>query len=243
MKRIIPSLILLYSVLSGTAQIQVPNGSFEVWTYENITLTFPPYHSISNNLAASEGEAPNVTPVAGPNGGEAVHLEATVIAGDTMAGIMGIGSFFPNDPGAAWAGQPDSLKLWLRYDIHSGDNALLAFHFFANGAQIGANQLFFLTGTNDSWHTETFAVTPLATASDSIGVLIVAGDFNNATPGTWLEIDSMGFVGGDPLPNAGFGTVDSIGYSDPEGWLSPNYFAACWSIIVGLSGWALPVED
>lgn len=226
MKQMIFSLVVFGCVFTATAQIPVPNGSFEAWVHEDITVAFPPYSSLSNNLAASDGEPPNVYPVIEANGREAVRLEAGIVSGDSMAASMGIGSFFPNTPGAAWAGQPDSLRAWLRYDISPGDNALLAFHFFSGGSQIGANQLFFLTGTDSSWHEETFAFTPLPMASDSIGVLIVAGDFNGAVPGTWLELDSIALVGGPSLPNAGFDVIDSIGYTDPEGWLSPNDFSA-----------------
>lgn len=66
----------------------------------------------------------------------------------------------------------------------------------------------------------------LPMASDSIGILIAGGDFNNSQLGTWLEIDSMAFTGvSDPIPNAGFSVIDSITYTDPDDWFTANEYS------------------
>ncbi len=227
MKQLILSSIMLLGLLSYSfAQIPLANGSFENWTKVDFLLSFPPYYSVTNLASLAENVNQNVFPVPGENGGTAARFEPNFVDSAVLVAAMTIGEFSPHKAGAPYVGQPDSLRIWLRYDIQPGDNALLAFNFFAGGNPIGGLKTVFLTGTDSVWHLETFDMPSLPMPSDSIAILIAGGDFNNAQLGTWLEIDSMAFTGvSDPIPNGGFSMIDSISYTDPDGWWTPNEFS------------------
>lgn len=227
MKQFILTSIMLLGLLSQSfAQIPLANGGFENWTTVDYLVSFPPYYSVSNLSSVFEGVDQNVFPVPGENGGTAARFEPNFVDSAVLVAAMTIGEFFPNEAGAPFVGQPDSLRIWLRYHTKPGDNSLLAFTFFEGGNQIGGLQTIFLTGTDSVWHLETFDMPTLPMASDSIGILIAGGDFANAQLGTWLEIDSMAFTGvADPIPNGGFSMVDTTSYTDPDEWFTANEFS------------------
>lgn len=218
---------MLLGLLShSVAQIPLANGSFEDWTTVDYLVSFPPYYSITNLASLEDGASQNVFPVPGENGGTAARFEPNFVDSAVLVAAMTIGEFSPHKAGAPFAGQPDSLRIWLRYHIQPGDNALLGFNFFAGGNLIAGPKVIFLTGTDSTWHLETFDMPTLPMASDSIGILIAGGDFNNSQLGTWLEIDSMAFTGvSDPIPNAGFSVIDSITYTDPDDWFTANEYS------------------
>lgn len=241
MKQLILTSIMLLGLLSQSfAQIPLVNGGFENWTTVDYLVNFPPYYSVSNLSSVFEGADQNVFPVLGENGGTAARFEPNFVDSAVLVAAMTIGEFFPSEAGAPFVGQPDSLRIWLRYHIQPGDNSLLAFTFFEGGNQIGGLQTIFLTGTDSVWHLETFDMPTLPVPTDSIGILIAGGDFANAQLGTWMEIDSMAFTGvSDPIPNAGFSMIDSISFSDPDEWFTANEFF----IITGVDPTVTKVTD
>ncbi len=227
MKQFIFTSIMLLGLLSYSfAQIPLANGSFENWTKVDYLVSFPPYYSVTNLASLEDGVKQNVFPVPGENGGTAARFEPNFVDSAVLVAAMTIGEFSPHKAGAPYVGQPDSLRIWLRYHIQPGDNALLAFNFFEGGNPIGGLKTVFLTGIDSVWHLETFDMPTLPMPSDSIAILIAGGDFNNSQLGTWLEIDSMAFTGvSDPIPNGGFSIIDSISYTDPDEWFTANEYS------------------
>lgn len=241
MKQFILTSIMLLGLLSHSfAQIPLANGGFENWTTVDYLVSFPPYYSVSNLSSVLEGADQNVFPVLGENGGYAARFEPNLVDSSVLVAAATIGNFYPHSAGAPFVGQPDSVRIWLRYHILPGDNSVIGFNFFEGGNLIAGPKTIFLTGTDSTWHLETFEMPTLPMASDSIGILIAGGDFSNAQLGTWMEIDSMAFTGvADPIPNGGFSMIDTTSYTDPDEWFTANEY----SIIAGTGATVTRVTD
>jgi type IX secretion system substrate protein len=226
---------LLTSVLY--LQAQVTNLGFENWS-NNLLFSDPEGYNTSNLQSFFAG-TPNVTKVSGKSG-SAVRLETVSNGIDTIVGMatnadLGI---FGISGGIPYTGQPDSVSMYIRSDIKTGDTANLMFIFKKNGIPSFNPQNFLsITGTQNSFTQMTFPLS-VPIQPDSVMIIITSSNlFSNLFyPGSWIEIDDVQMQGTtEQIPNNGFEKWDDIQFEDPDGWVSTN-------ILQILSGLPLAVK-
>jgi hypothetical protein len=188
------------------------NGNFESWS--EITVERPGGWESTLGEFFRSGQTPPsgiITKVTGQMG-SAIQLETKIVNNDTLFG------FFSNadDPiegvgGEPFTEQPDSITGYYKYDVKSGDTALLLVVFKKNAAIINTD-IFKITGTQSNFTRFAFPLT-LSSAPDTI---IVAAASSNA-------IDEVGIQAGSTITfdNLAFsGATQNVSNNDFETWQS-----------------------
>lgn len=187
----------------------IVNGAFESWTstpYDEPNGWFG-----SNNESLRSGGVITSSKVTGQSG-QAIMLETKVVGGDTVFGFFASTQGDPTtgQGGFPYSQKPDSIKGYYKYDIKSGDSALLLVVFKKLGNVIGLN-LIKITGTQSSFTAFSYPVTSLL-APDTV---IIAAASSNAIdevgvqPGSTITFDELSFVGTGTLPAIPNGNFDS----------------------------------
>lgn len=219
------ALLFLYSltVVSIASVAQLPNPSYENWN--SIPYSEPvPWFTSNSQVIPFAGIAP-VTQVAGFSG-SAVRLETMVSGTDTLGAYI---SNTPGDPvlgegGIPYAVQPIGITGYYRYNLQGNDTALLLVVFKSNGAII-SNDLFKITGTQNTFTFFNFSLT----VSNMPDTVIIAAASSNlisnvgVAPGSFLELDDLAFLGGavtPPIPGGTFDNWNNMVYETPLGWTS-----------------------
>lgn len=229
-------LILIIAVLAlstkGYSQSVIPNGGFEQWETRTLYQEFPPYGT-SNPFVYFAGShfQPNVPPVGGCAGSQALRMENIQVGQGVQLGALVVGTFgSQNYGGLAYTEQPDSVFLTLRYDFAGGEAGIVAFYFTTSDTTTVSNIIQTISGSQTTCTTIGFDLPSFTSAPDSLAILISSGDFNSPVVGSWVELDSMYFSGtASPLPNSGFEITESLEVRDPVGWTSGNDIQAAIS--------------
>lgn len=217
----------------------IPNWSFENWDSA--------YYFSPTDWDMTMGKITHVSPSHG--GVWACKIEndpaqggpGVVMDGKTNDGVNFTG-------GKPYSQRPDSVKIYMKYDIVPNDTARLFFMFKKNGNPIaGSNPPIALAwGSNTSSFQEfkckiTF---PPVIIPDTVIFGIVCSDFISHPNGPWpasnyLIIDDITFTGPgitQQLPNNGFEQWDSTKVFSLQNWYNSEVY---WAT---LSGLPVPVE-
>ncbi|MBN2745302.1 MAG: T9SS type A sorting domain-containing protein [Bacteroidales bacterium] len=217
------ALIILFFDLNAQ---DIQNGSFENWA--NITLYEEPQgYSTSNFMSVLTTYLPNVTKIPNaPSGNFAAHLETKISNGDTAFGMLTNASFGQSNlsGGIPFTTKPLTMTAWVKYDIKTGDTAIIATFFKLNGSILGiAFQE--ITGTDTTFHKITVPVQwPLpAVQPDSMIFAVVSSDPDrNPVDGSWITVDDVR-LDNVSFPNSDFETWITYSYDDPLYWGTYNF--------------------
>ncbi|PWE00142.1 T9SS type A sorting domain-containing protein [Marinilabilia rubra] len=224
------SLILSFSIIivSIHAQSPIANGGFETW--EDVALLSGPDNwniekdheagSLVNYQVAdaTEGSSSIRLVTMDDPGGESYTYSGYAIQGEVnQTGAAG---------GIPWTEDVDQLVCDVKYDIQTGDDALILVVAYNNGSEIGGGQLL-INGTESSWSSLYVDLTLSGTPTE-LFVGFTSSNFEG-TPidGSWLQVDNVrlfnnGSEVGTTLPNFSFETWSDITINDPESWSSTN---------------------
>lgn len=223
MKNFSATLFLLFAVWCATAQ--VPNMGLDNWQTQTLFETPDGYATSATQTFFSNGTS-NVSKVTG-NSGAAARLETVVAGGDTIPG------FITNDPlflrGVPFTGQPDSVRLSLRYDIKAGDTALVMFIFKRNGIPFFFPENFVTITGSQSTFTNFTAPLNVPLPPDSLFFMAVSSNLigSKMMAGSWVEIDAMELVNStQALPNNGLDNWNANTVTQPAGWMTSNMLSA-----------------
>jgi hypothetical protein len=212
----------------SNAQSPILNGGFETW--EDVTLLSGPDNwnvekdheagSLVNYQVAeaTEGSSSIRLVTMDDPGGESYTYSGYAIQGEVnQTGAAG---------GIPWTEDVDQLVCDVKYDIQTGDNALILVVAYNNGTEIGGGQLLF-DGSQSSWTALNVDLTLSGTPTE-LFVGFTSSNFEG-TPidGSWLQVDNVrlfngGSEVGTNLPNFSFENWSDITISDPESWSSTN---------------------
>lgn len=221
MKKLI-TITFIWVSFALTASAQIINNGFESWKTDTIYELPETFLTGTYGLGYIFAGQSNVTKVNGCNG-LGIRLESFENGADTFPGFIYTGKpgFEIDGGGIPYTGTPDSLKFCVRYDIASGDTALIALFFQAGGSFINI-ALFPITGSSgQNWTNMAFDIDTFTTQPDTLAVMVSSGGFDHPLPGSWLEIDNLAFTGtSEQIPGGNFENWTLISNEDPEGWRS-----------------------
>ncbi len=225
------SLSLLF--LNGSFAQYVPNGGFEKW--ENRVLYVEPVSWNTGNMESFLNDTMTAFKVNDSYSGEyALRLTSVTAEDDTLAGYaFCMGSYAGGDltdtllfnGGFPVSGAPDSVFGFFKYVLAAEDSAIVLVSFKKEGNIIGQN-IFSLTGNQNSYKKIKWALNPMADTPDTAIIAFASTNPDNPKPGSWLQVDSVWFSGiNDPIPNAGFEDWEDISCFEPAQWMTSNLFA------------------
>src|SRR5215212_8148059 len=120
----------------------IVNGALESWT--STPYDEPNGWMSSNNESIRRSGIVTATKVTG-QAGQAIKLETKVSGGDTVFAFFtntdGQGDPTKGEGGVPYTQKPDSIKGYYKYDIKSGDSALLLVVFKKLGVITGLNMI------------------------------------------------------------------------------------------------------
>jgi len=223
MKKLLLPITIIACALGAHAQVH--NGNFDHW--QQMDLFDHPVMGVavssSNIETFFEAGITNVNAVDGPTGA-ALRLESIAHEGQVFPGFFLTGSV-PNGEGEEIVfegGVPvndanvTGVKLDLRHHIVADQEGLLIVQFKKNGQPIGEGNMgpgtmvLMLEGEAD-WHQKVVEFEGgFGTAPDAcvVGVTTanLLSDDGNFPAGSWVEIDNIEFLNGQPLPGGDFET-------------------------------------
>ena len=199
-----------------TADCEIPNCSFEVW--DTSFLSTPTGWNILGL----------VSKVTSYNGSIAVQLTGDSATGN-LAGAVILGNNQGNGAGFSgitggipFAARPDSIILHARYDIASGDNALILLLLRKNGVLFDTVILPLSGSTSGNWVTLELPITYNSSQTpDSLVIGLISTNPFSASPNPHnvLAIDDITFVGTNILlPDWNFEQWDSVTIEIPRYW-------------------------
>lgn len=205
---------LLCGFISGQAFAQIPNNDFENWT--TMTAEKPTGWTFSmGNTKTTDKRSGNF----------AMKLQGDSIEeipGVILQGMSDDGIYFYD--GAPFAAQPDSLIFWAKYNIASGDSAMVYLQLKKAGVPLFADWFRF-TGSSSTYKRFAYKINMAAPmAADSVILAFAStnifADFNYSS---WITIDDISFSGTTKnVPNPGFEDWKALTHFTPNRW-SPNY--------------------
>lgn len=237
MKKIYSTLgIILLIVFSTSAQNAILNGNFENWN--PATFTYPVnclYTSEAENISLFlQNSIPfnqTVTKTTDAyQGSYALKLTTKLLGGNTILAYClnaQPGDKAPTEwhGGAPYTEMPTGLSGYYKYNLQTGDSALILISFSKAGSNIGF-YAYKLGGTQSSYIPFSYTFTPALTqAPDSVLIGFASSDaFNNvAMNGSTLTVDNVMFTGVASQPAQYKG--------DYETWTTSTYYApASWLI-------------
>ena len=235
MKKFIFTLLVFFFLLAVSYPQNIPNRGFEAW--ETHELYEQPAHWFTGNfmnfafkdtIMGAEKSDDAYT------GNYAVLLRNTVIAGDSLAGVIVSDGVVDGDmdQGLVFSGgfpyteKPDSLIGYFKFDVPSHDTALVAVIFRKDGAIIAEN-FFPIIGSQSDYTQLGFKLDSLTVTPDSALVAISSGYPGHAIPGGYVLVDDLHFnKGTQTVPNGDFEDWTMLTYDDPVGWMSGNWLSA-----------------
>lgn len=219
--------------LQSNAQT-IPNGGFESWTKKTL-FENPDHYGTSNPEAyRSTGQA-NATKVAGVVGQYAIQM-LTVGGGEkSRFGYFLNGNVSGGDNntppeftgGQPYTGKPDSILFQAKYDIKTGDSALVILRFSKAGVTIGEVNFFFISGVQSSFKEIGFKIPTLALTPDTVFIGMVSSNpiGGNPVDGSMLVVDDIHFKGGttgEAVVNGSFEDWSSLMLEEPDQWYTGN---------------------
>jgi hypothetical protein len=234
MKKQLLLFVSAIAAFSASAQMSIPNGNFENWT--SATMDYPSFYLQNSNMQTySQCHVGfNVTKSTDAYHGSFAIQLATVSSGpDTCGAYFGN---FDNGNGnpMSWTGgmpitqKPTGIRGYFKYNVASGDSALMIVVARAGGANIGT----FIYKLGGLHSTYTLFNLPFPTAlpsiPDSIIFAAASSDLtmnNNGIPGSILKLDSLSWVGITTQPaqmNGDFETWSTQTIETPDMWNTQN---------------------
>ena len=232
MKRQLLLLCLAYVAITAYGQTAIPNGNFETWN--SITYDYPqnyPYNSNYDVLyryqSALSFNVEKTTP--SYHGSNAIKL-TTVASGTETA----IGYFINTNPNNGnpdtWTGgmpytqKPNGIRGYYKYNVATGDSALIFAVFSKGGVNIGT-YMFTIGDVHTDFTLFNFTLNPpLAEAPDSVIFAATSSNImvnENGVAGSVLILDSVSFTGVASQPtemNGDFETWESQTIYNPADW-------------------------
>lgn len=200
--------------ISLSAFSQIPNNDFENWSQLNAERT---------NQWTFGFEMTKTTDRHGGNfaiklqGDSADESPGVVLLGFSQDGIAFSG-------GAPFTARPDSLFFWAKYNIASGDSALVYLQLKNSGAAV-AYQWYQITGSSASYRRLAFKIDYLnGIAPDSVILAIVSTNpFGKPNYSSWIMADDISFSGTTQnVPDPGFEDWKTLVHFTPDKW-APEY--------------------
>ncbi|MBI4930392.1 MAG: T9SS type A sorting domain-containing protein [Bacteroidetes bacterium] len=227
MKKIIISAIFSAAFFSGAAAQQIANGNFENWTTQ--TLYEDPNGYLSTNgwtyTSLPGGNVIKVTPAY--HAQYAVQLTTIQTQTDTMFGGLFIGT--PGnqtiDGGIPYTGQPDSISVYVKYNIMPNDTAFFIVAFKNSGSIIGMAVKTF-TGSQSTYQRVCIPTNlPVSPAPDSLVAIFSSSNLDPPRfPGSTLTLDSITMIGTtQAFPNPSFENWTPLVTEEPDNWATINY--------------------
>lgn len=229
MKKLLLLLPLAYIAITAYGQTSIPNGNFESWN--SVTYDYPlnyPYNSNFDALYRYESALPfNVIKTTDAYHGSAALKLTTVTSGTNTAFGYLLNSNPKNGNPETWTGgmpyteMPTGIQGYYKYNVASGDSAIVFAVFSKAGHNIGT-YLYPIGNLRTSWTSFNFTFDPpLAEAPDS--VIFAASSSNimksdNGVAGSELILDYVSFTGVTNQPTKMNG--------DFESWATENLTTA-----------------
>jgi len=226
-------LILSFAVITNSAfsQSSIPNGNFENWT--SATFYYPEgYPYSSNNESFFRFNLPfNVTKSTDSyNGNYAVQLITNTMPADSFLAYF-VNSNYIDGPnwhgGIAYNQIPTGVRGYYKYNVPSGDSALIIASFSNNGTNIGM-YFFKLGGVHSTYTLFDFTLNPpLSVTPDSVVFAATSSDFIDGISlnGSTLLLDSVSFTGVVAQPtllNGDFETWQSQVLEKVDSWITQS---------------------
>jgi hypothetical protein len=208
----------------------IPNNSFENWTEISLFDNPAGYHFTSNVSSFLLSMKPNVTKTSDKHGGNfAARLETIKAGNDTLPGMLVMGNIGSGglSGGIPYDERPDSLRLFAKHNLITGDTAVFMLVFKKEGQMIGAAVNLF--GGNKTDYTEyMLPVLWMDTVKpDTIFTIIASAPLDNmkGIPGSVLYIDDITLYGAaTPFPNEGFELWNPYSSEEPNYWSTSNLY-------------------
>ncbi len=225
MKNSILFAFLFSSILFSLNAQQIPNGNFENWTTDTL-FEDPSGYLATNSWTYTIVQGGNVKKVSPASHGlYACQLTTVSNATDTMFGGLFIGT--PGNQtingGIPFTGQPDSVSVYVKYDIKPLDTAYFLIGFKKAGTIVSLAVKSF-HGTQGTY--KRFSVpTNLSVIPDSLVALISCSNLDYPKiPGSTLTLDSITLIGStQQIPNPSFENWTPFTTQEPDNWNSINY--------------------
>jgi len=192
--------LLSFGVLAS-AFAQIPNNDFENWT--SISIEVP------NTWPLIVGKVTKTTDA--HSGSFAVRLQGDTTDGNNEHGAVLFGNsndgkyFYDGFPIAA---KPDSLIVWLKYNIAAGDTGLIFLFTQKNGITLSSNRIK-ITQSASGYTRKAFKINYIVSGQtpDSciLGFSANNVDSQNLKPTSFMQVDDISFSGTTlNVPNPGF---------------------------------------
>ncbi len=217
MKNRLRSLIFLLLCLTATVKAQLVNGNFENWS--TTLYSDPQGWGTANQDAISKF---GIVPVTRVNGvtGSAIRLETFFVGPQFVEAYFTNGDPFNGTGGIPCGQQPTAIAGSYRYNVQTGDTALILAVFVKNGAIFSSN-IFPITGMQNNFTAFSFPLS-LGQIPDTVILAATSSNLlsgNGIQAGSFLELDNLAFTGTTvTIPNGGFDNWVSASYNVATGW-------------------------
>lgn len=216
----ITTLFAFFAILTVQAQT-IPNGSFENWT----TNSYPVLDDYTTQIGITRFIFDSATVRRSSDsfsGDYSVLLETLSEGEDTIPGVF-IASDFDEGNGIAYSQQPDSLIGYYKCDLQVDDTAGITIFFTNAGTPVSIEEVVF-SNSQSSWTRFAIRLRYFNTP-DSVNIFASSSRGEVVSPGSWLMLDSLHFVGTgitQQLPNNSFENWTDKTYDTPDSWQSIN---------------------
>jgi hypothetical protein len=238
MKKLLLLLPLAYMAITAYGQTSIPNGNFESWN--SVTYDYPlnyPYNSNYDAFYRYETPLPfNVIKTVDAYHGTYAIEVSTVTSGTNTA----FGYFLNSNPksgnpiewtgGAPYTEIPTGIQGYYKYNVATGDSAIIFAVFSKGGINIGT-YLYPIGDLHTDWTHFNFTFDPpLSKAPDSVIFAATSSNImvsDNGVAGSVLVLDSVSFTGVIIQPegmNGDFELWETETLLTPEDWImQTNY--------------------
>lgn len=206
MKKQLLLLSLAFLVIAAYGQTPIPNGNFESWN--SVTYDYPqnyPYNSNYDALFRYGSALPfNVVRIADSYHNSAALQLSTVSSGANTAFGYFINSNPQNGDPSLWTGgapyteKPTGIQGYYKYNVATGDSAIIFAVFSKAGHNIGT-YLYPVGGLHNDWTQFSFVFDPpLAEAPDSVIFAATSSNImvsDQGVAGSILNLDYVSFTG------------------------------------------------
>lgn len=213
---------LLFLSLGVNAQIQ--NPGFESWTNNTYKIPFGfPLSSIQETIQNSMPLG--VTQVApGHAGNYGLRLETMNTSNGISASYIVTSNYDPMEArgGFPYSQKPDSLFLYAKYQIATGDTAVILLLFKKN-SQVIAQNIFQIFKSSTDWKKLGFKIEGLTETPDSVIFAMASSNAitnSGMVVGSNITIDDISFDTSAPFPGGDFETWSDILIESADGWMT-----------------------
>jgi len=238
MKKLLLLLPLAYFAITAYGQTSIPNGNFESWN--SVTYEYPlnyPYNSNYDALFRYETSLPfNINKTADAYHGTYAIEISTVNSGTNTAFGYFLNSNPKNGNPTEWTGgtpyteTPTGIRGYFKYNVATGDSAVIFAVFSKGGINIGT-YLLPIGDLHADWTLFDFTFDPpLDKAPDSVIFAATSSNImvsDNGVVGSILVLDSVSFTGVTIQPegmNGDFELWETEALLTPSDWImQTNY--------------------